>query len=46
MTLPRTLKSYKEVAAVYTAYDVGRAILELLREVKRLRKEIANANRK
>lgn len=44
MTLPRTLKSYKEIAEVYTAYDVGQAILELLQEVKRLRKEINNAH--
>lgn len=36
----RLLKEYKHIAGVYSGYDVGSAILELLREVRRLRKEI------
>lgn len=40
MTLPRTLKAYKELAKVYDRYDVAYAILELVKEVRRLRKEV------
>ncbi len=36
----RSFKAYKKIADVYQSYDVGSAILELLKEIRRLRKVI------